>query len=390
MSSGSRVRCSATICVATVSGQHEVGDLGPEPAVGALLALVRQHRSQVDLPASDAVRARELGRCIAVVAHSELEIGAVVVDHLHPQAGNRAVVHHRDFHVVDPVRPVVVAARNVVDTILEELDRLPGRPRQGRGEHRDLVREQLAAEAAAGDHRHDVQPVGGHVERDGDQPAHVVVHGDVGVDGELAHALVVGGDRADRFHRLTAGTRPPHLSPDHPVRGGEVVVDGSEGQGALERNVVRSAFGMEHRVAARRDGLLGVDHHGQWLVLHFDEIDRILGDVPALGDHRGHGLAHVADPIRRDAVLGDRGVGEAGQGARLLGRLGTGHHQHHAERLRVQTSGRCGEVRSLCADRPIIFPIRRVESRCDHQPGSRCAARRQAPSLVGRRAGQRW
>ena len=150
------------------------------------------------------------------------------------------------------------------------------------------------------------------------------------MDGELAHALVVLGDRADRLHRLSARTRPPHLSPDHPVRGGEVAFDVSEAERALERDVGRSPVRMEHRVATRGDRVLGVDHRGQQLVLHVDEVDGVLGDVPALRDHRGHGLAHMADAIGRDAVLGDRRVGEAGQRARLLGRLGAGHDQHHA------------------------------------------------------------
>ena len=310
--------------------QHEVGDLGAEPPVRALLALVGQHRGQGDLSAPDPVGAGELGRRVAVVAHPELEIGAVVVDHLHPEARDGAVVHDRDLHVVDAVRPVVVAARDVVDAVLEVLDRPPGGAGEGRGEHRSLVREQLAAEAAAGDHRHDVEPVGGYAEGDRHQPAHVVVHGDVGVDGELAHALVVLGDGADRLHRLTTRTRPPHLSPEHPVRGGEVALDVAEAEGALQRDVVRPALGMKHRVAARRDGVLGVDHRGQQLVLHVDEVDGVLGDVAALRHHRGHGLAHVADPIRGDAVLGDRRVGEAGQRSGLLGGLGAGHHQHHA------------------------------------------------------------
>ena len=82
---------------------HEVRDLGAEAAIGALLALVGQHRGDVDLDAADLVRPDDLRERVAVMADPELEIGAVVVDHLAAQAGHAAVRIERELGVVDPI-----------------------------------------------------------------------------------------------------------------------------------------------------------------------------------------------------------------------------------------------------------------------------------------------
>ena len=138
---------------------HEVRDLGAEAAIGALLALVGEHGGDVDLDAADLVGADDLRERVAVMADAELEIGAVVVDHLAAQAGHPAVRVERQLGVVDPVGAVVVGGGDVVDPVLDVFDRPAGRARQRRGDHRHLVEKKLAAEAAAGERRDDVELV---------------------------------------------------------------------------------------------------------------------------------------------------------------------------------------------------------------------------------------
>ena len=60
--------------------EHPVVHLGAEAPVGALLVLVGQHRLHPVPHAGDRVRAGDLGEGVAVVAHAELDVGAVVVD----------------------------------------------------------------------------------------------------------------------------------------------------------------------------------------------------------------------------------------------------------------------------------------------------------------------
>ena len=265
-----------------------------------------------------------------MVADAELEIGAVVVDDLAPQAGHPAVRIERQLGVVDPVGAVVVGGREVVDPVLHVLDRAAGRARQCRGDHGDLVEKKLAAEAAAGERRHDVELVRGDAQRDREQPTDIVVHRAVDVDRELAGAAIEGHDRAAGLERLGARAWPAQLAPDHDVGAGKVLVERAERELAVHGDVGRPALGMEHGIAGRGDRGFGVDHGRQRLVLDLDQLERVLGDVAALGGDDRDRLADVAHAVQRDAALLDRRVGEAGQGSGDLGDVGAGHDQGHA------------------------------------------------------------
>ena len=102
--------------------EHEVVHFGSESAVGALLALVREDASYAVLDGFDAVRANDLRHGVAVRAHAELDIGAVVVDDVEPKAREPAVRVDGELDVVAALRAVVVAAREVVEPVFHVLN----------------------------------------------------------------------------------------------------------------------------------------------------------------------------------------------------------------------------------------------------------------------------
>ena len=76
-----------------------------------------------------------------------------------------------------------------------------------------------------------------------------------------------------------------------------------------------------------------IEHDGQLLVVHLDEVAGVLGDVAVLGDHGGHALAEVAHLLDRDHVLDDRTGAERGQGIGALGDVLARHDGDHAGQL---------------------------------------------------------
>ena len=102
--------------------------------------------------------------------------------------------------------------------------------------------------------------------------------------------------------------------------------------------------------------LSGSTDAGQHLVLHLDEVERLLGDGELVGGHRGHGLAGEHDAVdgehrvrarrRLPLQLGDVGGGEhrahAGQRARLarVDLHDAGVRVRAAQELRVQQAAR--------------------------------------------------
>ena len=70
------------------------------------------------------------------------------------------------------------------------------------------------------------------------------------------------------------------------------------------------AFVKQGRVLVQR--LLGFHHRRQFLVLHADELQRLVGGEFVLGDDRGHGLARVAHLVNGDKRVVLDGVAEIG------------------------------------------------------------------------------
>ena len=312
----------------------EVRDLGAEAAIGALLALVGQHGGQIDLDAVDAVGTHALRERVAVLADAELQIGAIVVDDPGLQAEQRAIALERELGVVDAVRRVVVAARGVVDPVFHELDRPPHRARQHRSQHRNLVDEHLAAEAAARQRRHDIELVGRHAERACDHPAAVVVHRRVALDGEAAHAVIEARHGAHRLQRLAARARPAEAALDDQIGGREILLHRPEGELALERDIGVATRGVQDGIACRGQRLFGIDDRGQRFVFDLDQIAGVLGDVAILRRHRRHRLADVAHSVMGDHRLEHRRARPGGERVADFRGIGAGHHAKDAgERL---------------------------------------------------------
>ena len=108
-----------------------------------MLALVGQHRGDVEVDAADAVRPDDLRQRVAVMADAELEVGAVVVEHLAAQPDHPVVGVERELGVVDAVGAVIVAAVMIVDAVLDVLDRPAADARERGRQDADLVGNSL-------------------------------------------------------------------------------------------------------------------------------------------------------------------------------------------------------------------------------------------------------
>src|SRR4029450_794379 len=104
----------------------------------------------------------------------------------------------RQAGVVAPIGPVMVGAAGVGEPVLDVLDRPAGGKRQESGQDGRLAVKDLAAEAAAGNHRYYRQLGGWDFERGGQQPLQVAEAQRGAVDRQDAAALGAGRDSALR------------------------------------------------------------------------------------------------------------------------------------------------------------------------------------------------
>src|SRR5215510_5797584 len=95
-------------------------------AIGALLALVGQYRDDLQVDAADPIWPDDLRQRIAVMADAVLEIGAVVVEHLAAKTNHPVVGVERELGIVDAVGAMIVAGGEIVDAVLDVLDRPAG------------------------------------------------------------------------------------------------------------------------------------------------------------------------------------------------------------------------------------------------------------------------
>ena len=199
----------------------------------------------------------------------------------------------------------------VAGLVLDPLHRLA---EQDRGQdRRDVagVDRHLVAEPAADVRRHDPDHVLGQLrdERHGrpDDVRRLRRH----VDGELAGARVVVGDRAAALDRRRVAARVVQLERGHDVGlrerplGGRGVADLPAVAGVVDLAVLVVAD--DRRV--RRGRLLRIDDGGQRLVLDVDGLAPVLGDVRVVGDDDAHLLAleaHLVGGQHRLGVVGER------------------------------------------------------------------------------------
>ena len=153
------------------------------------------------------------------VPNAELDVGAVVVDHVQPKPGEDTVRVDRELDVVGALRAVVVAAGEIVEAVLHVLDRAAHDLAQHPGEHVDADRPELRSEAAACGMRMQVQLVRRDLHRLREQEEEVRERDGVRVDRHHAGGRVVARDRADGLERLPARAAPVQaVADDEPPR----------------------------------------------------------------------------------------------------------------------------------------------------------------------------
>ena len=226
-----------------------------------------------------------------------------------PQAEDRAVVPQGDLQLVD-LLPGVGDGQEVLVAVLDPLHR-PADPAGGEGHQEVLgVEVGLDPEAAADVGRDDPD----RARRDGEHPrqdgAHRVRPLGGGPDRHLAGDGVAVPDHAAGLHR-DAGVAL-HVQPlaDDPIRAGEGGLDVAALVDHRRRHVVGGVLVQHGR--AGLDGGVGVDHRLKGLVVDLDELEGVLGEVPALGDDDRYALADVADGVGGQRVLRRRAEGVRG------------------------------------------------------------------------------
>mmetsp|Transcript_1089 Transcript_1089/g.2920 ORF Transcript_1089/g.2920 Transcript_1089/m.2920 type:complete len:772 (+) Transcript_1089:648-2963(+) len=271
---------------------------------------------------------RDVVRTRADVEHARGELGgvgagiegAVVREDMHAQAQDLAVRRGGEFAV-----HVVVAGErrrgDVLDPVLDPLDRLA--QHDGRDDGADITRvdADLVAEAAADVGADDAHLGFRDARQQRDHRAHHVrrLRGDVGC--QLAADRIEAGHAATGFQRagMHARVDDPLAHRDGRVREGGIdrrLVAGLPGEDVVVVIALAvSAFGLARQVFAQHrragiEGLVWIDHDRQFLVLDLHRLDGIRGDVAVVGDHDRHFLhleVHLLVGQHRGHVTGQRG-----------------------------------------------------------------------------------
>ena len=285
--------CSTIISIRWVAS-------GPARAAGRVRGhLVGEDAAGGELQVRDLVTARDHeARERRDERRQQREVGAEVADRGALEADDRAVALGADLHVVDLVAPVDRGA-HVLRARLGPLDRAADLARDPRRD--DLLGEvrDLHAEAAADVGRDHADPVLAHLQLARHEEADQVRVLAREVQRELVAAVV--GDAHARLDRGAgrAVVDDPPLDDDLGLGPRLVHV------AAADRPLV-DLVGPELRVDERGavlERLLGVDDHGQRVVVDEHLLGRVDDRVLVLADHDGDALADVLD-----LVLGQRPV----------------------------------------------------------------------------------
>ena len=157
----------------------------------------------------------------------------------------------------------------------------------------------------------------------------VGVHLGIGAEG-LHHGLVAGGGVVDVVNDVvTVGQNTVHVSVRAHLTGAQVAL-------VVRANRAQRApvvLGVHQNGAVQ--GLVGVQYRLQHLVLHLDELQRLVRGGLILGGHDGHGIAHKTNPLIQDQTVIGRGlrVGLPRHGKALLGHILVGIYGNHAGHL---------------------------------------------------------
>lgn len=228
-------------------------------------------------------------------------VGAGVGAHVHreppAQGEQRAVARERDRQLALHLARVV-RGHQVLAPVLDPLHRAPERERRERDQQ--VLRIELAArpEAAADvdlDHRDRIDRALEHRRERAPVPER---HLRCAPDLELAVALEA--DEAARLHRHRAVALAAEGLGAHVVGARECRVDVAEAD-VVSARAVGPRFGEEHRAVRARGR--DVYHRGQRLVVHRDQLRRVLGDVAVARHDQRDRFAHVAHAVLRERTL---------------------------------------------------------------------------------------
>ena len=152
-------------------------------------------------------------------------------------------------------------------------------------------------------------------------------------DRELVETPVVAGDDAAGLHRLGRAAFGPELLAQHEIGRGEGALDIPAPIGGAAGDVGIGVVVDERRARLRRSD--EIDRRRLGRIVDRDQVQRVLGEIAAVGDHQRHRLAHETHPARCQRLMGAR-VNESGifveqrhgrvGGAQVL----VGNHRVHA------------------------------------------------------------
>ena len=259
------------------------------------------------------------------------------------QTEQRTVTFGRNLHVEDltaPVRRGQQALGAVLDPFHRPLDDL----RRCSCQIFLEVRPDLGAESATDVMADNAELRLGDAECATDEEPDEVRHLGRRPEG---HAIVIGhvvGHATSRLHRRRE--QPLLADPllDHHLGFGEGRLDVAGGERCVPSDVVGTV--ALHQRAARRHRLLEIHHSGERLVVHDNELGRIIGKVSIFRDHHRHRLACIDDLVLGDRelvghllLIGDKGIGDREGGVDVGLEVGGGEDGHNPRRCQ-----RCARV----------------------------------------------
>ena len=163
-------------------------------------------------------------------------MGAEIVEHFDAKAGDLAVARQRHFRRVDAVRPVRVAAQQVLDPVFDPFDMAPAGLARQQCHTDDRVGKNLGAEGAAVGQRRNAnlvrrQPQAARHRRDVKAGALETAPGIERMIGTPLHNTIAGLDR------IAAGPEPTKIVFDDDIRFGKSLVDRAKGKQPMVNQV---------------------------------------------------------------------------------------------------------------------------------------------------------
>ena len=144
-----------------------------------------------------------------------------------------------------------------------------------------------------------------------------------------------GGDAVEGERSLEVGPRRQPAGRCVPVRDDRVALDGGAGEAREVEGLAQDELRLGHRtvdvavreaavVHRRGGGCHRVEHGLERVVVHLDELRRVLREVAVTRDDDRDRLADVAHGVDRRGVLRDAGLDPGGKRAGQLGNVGPG------------------------------------------------------------------